>query len=105
MVRRYVWMGVYDCVCMCLAVYTVIYTSNGCMSLPLPLLLLRGIIPHAVLFLRRLPVIGHFLNMPGVRLVSSLSLSLSLSPSPSPSLPSSLLNPFLLSSDRRQTSG
>ena len=29
----------------------------------------RGIIPHAVLFLRRLPIIGHFLNMPGVRIV------------------------------------
>ena len=30
----------------------------------------RGLLPYAILFLRRLPVIGHVLNMPGIRGVS-----------------------------------
>ncbi|XP_003385614.1 PREDICTED: vesicle transport protein GOT1B-like [Amphimedon queenslandica] len=32
-------------------------------------LLFRGIIPYAIMFLRRLPVIGHALNLPGIRSV------------------------------------
>ena len=32
--------------------------------------LYSGLLPHAILFLRRLPVLGHFLNLPGVKTVS-----------------------------------
>ena len=31
-----------------------------------------GLFPHAILFLRRAPVIGHLLNLPGIKTVSSL---------------------------------
>ena len=30
-----------------------------------------GLFPHAILFLRRLPVIGHVLNLPGIKTVSA----------------------------------
>lgn len=30
----------------------------------------RGLLPYTILFLRRLPVIGHVLNMPGIKRVS-----------------------------------
>ena len=32
-----------------------------------------GLFPHAILFLRRAPVIGHLLNLPGIKTVSSLN--------------------------------
>ncbi|KAL5502752.1 hypothetical protein EMCRGX_G009573 [Ephydatia muelleri] len=32
-------------------------------------LLFGGLLPHVVLFLRRAPVIGHVLNMPGIKLI------------------------------------
>ena len=32
-------------------------------------LYLRGLLPHAILLLRRMPVIGHVLNAPGIKMV------------------------------------
>ena len=33
------------------------------------LVIYRGLLPHAILLLRRMPVIGHILNAPGIRTV------------------------------------